>query len=272
MKSLRLEYKFLVSCSDLDELREALKPFVYLDEYADREPKKEYTVRSIYFDTLNLNDYHEKLAGIKIRKKLRIRGYNQPNSESISFLEIKRKNGSHISKNRAPVLYSNLNDFLNSTDCDSYLVPKHNFVNAKKDANHFFYFLKLKNYTPIVLVTYDREAFYSKHDSTLRITFDKNLRSFAFPKSFDLYNDADLKKVMTGSFILELKFYSGYPAWLQKIVNRFALNRQALSKYTTCVENHTELIKIVGNKNIFLPNRFTYSEIRNWKEVVKDVG
>lgn len=68
MKPMRLEYKFLVSFERLDELREAIRPFVFIDEYADREIDKEYTVKSIYYDTMRLDDYRDKLAGIKIRK------------------------------------------------------------------------------------------------------------------------------------------------------------------------------------------------------------
>ena len=72
MKPLRLEYKFLLPVERIDELRRAISPFVFIDEYAEREINKEYTVHSIYFDTMRLDDYHDKLSGIKIRKKLRI--------------------------------------------------------------------------------------------------------------------------------------------------------------------------------------------------------
>jgi len=74
MNPMRLEYKFLFPANRVDELREAVRPFVFMDEYAALEKNKEYTVRSIYYDTMRLDDYLDKLAGIKIRKKLRIRG------------------------------------------------------------------------------------------------------------------------------------------------------------------------------------------------------
>ncbi len=192
MKPMRLEYKFLVSLDKLDELREAVRPFVYIDEYAAKESNKQYAVKSIYYDSMRLDDYRDKLAGLKIRKKLRIRGYNELNSESVAFLEIKRKYENHISKNRAPVLYSNLNLLLDSADCEKYLLKKKSFLDTKNDASKFFYILKSKNYSPVVLINYDREAFYSKHDSTLRITFDKNLRSTPFARISELYNDNSL--------------------------------------------------------------------------------
>jgi hypothetical protein len=269
---MRLEYKFLVPKDKLNDLREALRPFVLIDEYADKEIDKEYTVRSIYYDTMKLDDYHDKLAGIKIRKKLRIRGYNDVNSESLVFLEIKRKYENHISKNRAPLLYSNLDNILATQDCEKYLLKKKNYLDAQKDASNFFYYSKIKNYSPVVLVTYDREAYYSKHDSTLRITFDKNLRSFPFPVTSTLYEEACLKRAMPNQFILEIKFFSGFPQWLQKILQRFGLNRQAISKYTICVDSHQELKRFTIKKNLLIPINYNDYKITDWKEVVKNAG
>ena len=272
MKPMRLEYKFLVSTDRLDELRDAIMPFVSLDEYALREVDNQYTVRSIYFDTMKLDDYRDKLAGIKIRKKLRIRGYNQVTKESVTFLEIKRKYENHISKNRAPVLFSNLELLLKTSDIEKYLMKKKNYLDAKNDAIKFFYLLKLKNCTPVILIDYEREAFYSKLDSTLRITFDKNLRSRPLPQLNDLYQNEQLKYAMPGKFILELKFFGGFPTWLQKIIRRFDLNRQAISKYTICVDSQYELNRFVNKKDLMLPSISSKINVLNRKELIKNAG
>jgi hypothetical protein len=272
MKPMRLEYKFRVAKENLNELREALHPFVFVDEYADREIAKEYTCRSIYYDTMKFNDYHDKLAGVKLRKKLRIRGYNQPNEHSVVFLEIKRKHENHISKNRAPLLYSNLDNLLADQDFEKYLLKKNNFFDMQKDASSFFYFYKLKFYSPVVLVTYDREAYYSKHDSTLRITFDKNLRSFPLPETSDIFEDDRLKPAMLKEIILEIKFFSGFPQWLQKILQRFELKREAISKYVISVDNQPELDRLKISKNILVPKKYGSYRNSSWKEVVKNVG
>lgn len=272
MKPMRLEYKFRVRKEHLNELREALRPFVFVDEYADREIAKEYTCRSIYYDTLKFEDYHDKLAGFKSRKKLRIRGYNQPNEHSVVFLEIKRKHENHISKNRAPLLYSNLDNLLANQDFEKFLLKKNNFLDMQKDASNFFYFYKLKNYSPVVLVTYDREAYFSKHDSTLRITFDKNLRSFPLPETSDIYVDDRLKPAMLKEFILEIKFFNGFPQWLQKILQRYELKREAISKYVICVDNQPELDRLKIGKDFLVPKNFGFNRKSSWKEVVKNVG
>lgn len=272
MNPMRLEYKFLFPANKVDELREAIRPFVFMDEYAALEKNKEYTVRSIYYDTMRLDDYRDKLAGIKIRKKLRIRGYNKKNDESVVFLEVKRKYENHISKNRAPVLFTNLDLLLDSADCEKYLLKRKNFIDAKNDATKFFYLLKVKNCSPVALISYEREAYFSKHDSTLRLTIDKNLRSKPLPQTANLFDDADLKYAMPGNFILEIKFFNGFPSWLQKIVRRFELKRQAVSKYTICVDTHIELKRFVNKKDLLIPSFITGSNIHNWKEVVKNAG
>ena len=272
MKPMRLEYKFLIPTDRLDELRDAIMPFVSLDEYALREVDNQYTVRSIYFDTMKLDDYRDKLAGIKVRKKLRIRGYNNVKSDSVTFLEIKRKYENHISKNRAPVLFSDLELLLQTSDIEKYLMKKKNYMDARNDAIKFFYLLKLKNCAPVILIDYEREAYYSKLDSTLRITFDKNLRSKSLPQIKDLYNDEYLKFAMPGKFILEIKFFGGFPIWLQKIIRRFELNRQAISKYTICVDTQYELNRFVHKKDLILPSVSNINNMINRKELIKNAG
>jgi hypothetical protein len=272
MKLMRLEYKFLVPANRIDDLRNSISPFVLLDEYAARELNKEYTVHSIYFDSMRLDDYHDKLAGLKIRKKLRIRGYNAKDLDSIVFLEIKRKYENHISKNRAPLLYHNLAEILKTSDCEKYLLKRKNFLDAKNDACKFFYLHKIKNCSPVMLINYEREAYFSKNDSTLRITFDKKLRSNPFPEISDLYRDESLKYAMPGNFILEIKFFNGFPSWLQTIIRRYELKRQALSKYTICVDTHHELKRIVDKKHLLLPTYFKSRYSNYMKEEIKNAG
>lgn len=272
MNSMRLEYKYLVPKVKLCELRESLRPFLNLDEYAETREEKEYTVRSIYYDTMRLDDYRDKLSGLKIRKKLRIRGYNQLEKESLVFLEVKRKYENHISKNRAPIMYYHLNEVLETADIDRLLVKRKNYLDAQNDAAKFFYLLKIRNCSPAALVVYDREAFFSKHDSTLRITFDKNLRSIALPKTSDLYNDTELKSAMTGYFILEIKFYSGFPKWLQSVLNQYELQRRALSKYTICVDNHYELEKYVYENKLLISSPLIGINANTQKDFLKNAG
>jgi len=231
---LRREYKYLVPVCYLDELRKDLLPFVELDKYSEMRPQKEYTIRSIYYDNMSMDYYREKVEGVKMRKKIRIRGYNEYGDNNIVFLEIKRKLENFIDKNRAQLKYENLDDLFLTGDIESYIIRKE--PTSVEDANRFFYHVNRKTLKPVSLVVYDREAFFSKFDSNIRITFDKNLRYAPFPTFNDLYEESILRKVMLNNFVLELKFFKGVSENYQKIINKYSLVRQAVSKYQICVD------------------------------------
>ena len=90
-----------------------------------------------------------------------------------------------------------------------------------------------------MLVVYDREAFFGRFDRSLRITFDKNLRSTVFPSLDGLFEDQGLKYAMAKHLIFEVKFFrSALPAWVQSIVSRYDLPRMALSKFSICLDAH----------------------------------
>ncbi len=260
---MRLEYKYLVEYTKLNALRKELMPFVELDsEYNDAS---EYTVRSIYFDSSKLKYYHEKINGVQIRKKLRIRGYNQPEDESIVFLEIKRKNENYINKNRSPLKFYNLGELIKTKDLDSYILTNNGFANSMDDAEKFLHHIYKRTLRPIVLITYEREAFFSKFDKRLRLTFDKNLRYMLFPSMEELYCDDELHHSMPKHFIFEVKFSKGFPIWLSSILSRYNLTRMSLSKYTICLErakslNPTKRKSLIGVADSFAPFHTYYED------------
>ena len=82
----RLEYKYLVPVELLPTLRKLILPYVELDYYASISGIGNYTVRTIYFDTSELKYFFDKIEGLEIRKKVRIRVYNNLNESSMLFL------------------------------------------------------------------------------------------------------------------------------------------------------------------------------------------
>jgi len=231
----RLEYKYLVSNEQLTELRRAVSPFVEVDKYA-RNERREYTVHSIYFDTPALDYYHQKMAGIQYRKKIRIRGYNDQQANSPVFLEIKRKENMAISKNRAPVLFKDANALLETGDTPRYVMNHNGFASAAEDARRFLYHVYRYSLHPVALISYEREAFFYRFDDSVRITFDKNLRSVAWPGIEDLFNGKHSTPSLGGHFVLEIKFHKGMPSWIKTILNDLDLERTAVSKYTICLD------------------------------------
>ena len=237
---MRFEIKYIVPVTKLDNLREMLKPFVRPDKYIIDRNRRSYTVRSVYFDTPDLLYYREKIEGVPHRLKLRIRTYNSEAQKSKVFFEIKRKHRIPMTKNRAAYPMETTMKFLREgavTEADLAHDPK------QENTQKFLYHLHRDNLHPTVLVVYDREAYESVFDNSVRITFDKRLRSKAVSDVEEIYSD-DLITVMDGFFILEVKYNKQYPEWMRLIVNSLDLKQVAASKYCMCMDNHPEIFRM----------------------------
>jgi hypothetical protein len=234
----RREYKYLVPMSCLKRLRADIRPYLEIDRYSARRDELQYTVRSIYYDTPRLEFYNEKVEGTKARMKLRVRAYDEVEESSLVFLEIKRKNGNFIHKNRAPLLLTHLAQFLATHDIDQHIIAACGMADAKADARRFLFHYCGRALRPTVLAVYEREAYTGRFNPGLRVTLDKNLRSISFPSLDMLYDEAHSRSAMRRHCILELKFCESLPAWVRRAVRRHELQRMALSKYTICLDSH----------------------------------
>jgi hypothetical protein len=244
---LRYERKYLVPYAMLDKMRARIQPFISPDLYASENDRNipQYTVRSIYYDTKDLECHQEKREGVELRKKFRVRSYNNYTADSMSVLEIKRKIGSKIDKHRAFIKYDNVDAILDTGNIYKYVNPLKDSETID-DARRFLYHYKKRNLIPTVLVVYEREAYHGAFDPTVRITFDKNIRSSVYPQLSDLFNKNNLKSLFAKHFILEIKYYTdNMPVWAKSIVQEFRLRNDALSKYTIGYDvnlNKTHLI------------------------------
>ena len=238
----RYEYKYLVSSSLLPKLRELIYPYIDLDSHVEHKETHQYSVRSIYFDTSNFDYYFDKLEGIGNRKKVRLRTYQENTDESIAFLEVKRKYEVPLIKYRAPLKAEDITKIFQSGNTEKLTLDSLGAIeNAKENSKSFFHFLYKDKLIPIILISYEREPYNSKFDPTTRITFDKNLRSFPFPKLEDIYREDILSDSLPGQFILEVKFNHMFPKWMNSIISRFRLRSEAVSKYITSIDSHNLL-------------------------------
>lgn len=229
----RYERKYLVPNRDLEALRKSFEPFVEPDVFADQNSKyPEYTVRSIYLDSPQLNSLMEKVEGLEIRRKLRIRGYDQLDDNNTDvFLEIKRKEGNRIAKNRALIPFASLKEILEwgFDENTTKILQNRKMLD---DGSRFMFQMKRNHQQPVNLIVYDREPYHGKFDPGIRITFDKNVRSRFRPGFEDLFADSDFTNIWPEHFVLEIKYFEPpMPRWAKHIVQEYKLSSQALSKY-----------------------------------------
>lgn len=233
---LRYERKYMVPFHMLNDLRARFSGFVRPDIFTEEDMfgKCQYTVRSIYFDSPYLGNYHDKLSGLMDRCKLRVRGYNDLEPQEIVVLEAKKKKGNRILKHRTMIPFSRLESILETGDVRPYLTLRKDqtVTNALDEASRFFFHYKKKNQSPTCLIAYEREAYHGKLNPGVRITFDKNMRSKVNPGLPQLYDDDQLNLLFKNHFILEVKYFEDtLPAWIKSIINEFKLRNEALSKY-----------------------------------------
>ena len=231
---LRYERKYLVPNELIDDLRSRMSPFVRPDVFTKKSDNglQQYTVRSIYFDTRNLDFYTEKKEGLIYRRKFRIRGYDQYQSGCRVVLEIKRKIENRIKKHRCFVAYENVDKVLEHGEIRQNIMNTNKCPKAIEDAHRFLFHVKKSQLIPTCLIVYEREAWHGKFDQGVRITFDKNIRSLAYPDLDNLFDDGGLKHLFSNHFILEIKYFTDQmPLWARSLVQEFRLRNEALSKY-----------------------------------------
>lgn len=229
----RLEYKYLIPENRMSDLRTDVLNFLVYDKYSSMMPRKEYSVRSIYFDTNGMLTYHQKIDGIKKRSKYRIRGYNKSEHNQTIFLEIKSKDVDYISKERSPMPLNCLDEFFGNDGSEN---SGNRADQTSAGPGRFLYYYYLYQLQPKVNVVYEREAFECRSGSGLRITFDKNLRAGRVSSFTELYNEEEMPLCIKGYFVLEVKFNRIIPAWLPMVLNKYNVVRQAVSKYVIGID------------------------------------
>lgn len=223
----RFEFKYHIPRSVCDRMIPEIMNYMAWDEYVKGEDH--YDVHSIYFDSPNFKCYHEKIEGIMFRKKPRLRAYTREfNENSNLFLELKRKNGEVILKDRALMDFNSAKKFFE----DPFSLNNLESIN-KNFANEFLFQYANYNMKPVVLVSYKRKPFFSKFDKRFRLTFDfdievSEVRDFDFSKKGVLVDE--------NLVVMEVKFNGAMPRWFHEIIEKYSLNKDTFSKYCSAID------------------------------------
>lgn len=224
----RIEFKYIVPSEIIDAIIPTIVRYMYLDPYV--QDKNYYLVNSLYFDSKDFITFYQKMAGIRFRKKYRIRYYDDPKK---IFFEIKRKIGDTVIKDR--VFKQNNYDLekLSTTDLKKNTLSLVSDPYFHSELTHDYHILKLE---PKLSISYKRSPYISKYDKNLRITFDYDIKAKRFFDVKHRYINNGFYTIGDRYTILEIKFNASIPAWLGYIIKSQNLNRLAISKYTTAVE------------------------------------
>ncbi len=217
----RHEWKHEISYVDLLSIRARLQAVAQPDTHAIGG---KYLIRSLYFDNLNDKALREKVDGVNMREKFRIRYYNGDPSKII-HLEKKSKLNGLGTKYSAPLTMAEAQSIVDG-DIDWMLHSPHSLI------QELYCKMRYQGMAPKTIVDYTREPFIYG-PGNVRVTFDYNIRTglnctdFLNPKCVTIpAGDAPI--------ILEVKWDAYLPSIIRDCVQTPGRRVAAFSKYAQC--------------------------------------
>jgi hypothetical protein len=230
----RYEFKFLLNKDKARLIENESQYFMKFDKNANKNSDYKYFVRSLYFDDINSSNFYEKVDGMKIRKKYRLRTYSKiNNSTNLIFLEMKGRINQRTYKNRTLINSSDLHIFFDKKKYVNLLdiYGKNNLV-----INNFLFDTYRKNIFPRVLIDYKRKPYINQNGLNFRLTFDTEIMSSKNNRLFDNNNLLFWEECKSGYTVLEVKFERSITPWFHRIIQNYNLKRMSISKFVMGVE------------------------------------
>ena len=182
-----------------------------------------YRIRSLYFDTPSDKALREKIDGVNIREKFRIRFYN--GGTSYIVLEKKSKINSLCAKESCQLSEEEAQSIV---DGDIGWMPK----SGRELCRELYSKMRSQGLRPKTIVDYVREPFVFA-PGNVRITIDYNIRTGAFRTDF-LNPETLTFPAGDSPVILEVKWDEYLPDIIRDAVSIPGRHVCAFSKYAQC--------------------------------------
>lgn len=218
--NLRHEWKHRLAPQDLPVLRARLGAVMTPDPHA---VGGSYHIRSLYFDTPADTALREKLDGVNVREKFRIRCYNK--DFSLIHLEKKWKANGLGTKEKAR---------LTPDQVRAILAGDWDWMPESGDAliRELYVKMTLQGLRPRTIVDYTREPFVFG-PGNVRVTLDHGLRTGLRSTDF-LDPDCLTIPATDDAVILEVKWDRFLPDVIRDLVQIPGRRTAAFSKYAAC--------------------------------------
>ena len=215
---LRQEKKFLISLDQFYEYSHYFDQIMHQDVHNKGEG---YTIRSLYFDTLDDNDFNEKEDGVEIRRKIRLRNYGA--NSKFAVLEMKQKQGA-MQKKRS----------LKLSKADAQALIQRDYSVLLKYSEPFaaecYYLMNALCYMPKTVIEYKRKAYVAK-ENNIRITFDHHI--IGTESCFDIFSADLLQNTLLPSHlvVLEVKYNGFLLSHIKQVLEVCNKSELSVSKY-----------------------------------------
>ncbi len=216
----RHEYKHIITFSDMTVLRQRL-PSVMKRDINSVDGK--YKIRSLYFDDIRDTALKEKINGINVREKFRLRYYNG----DLSYICLEKK-----SKVNGLCLKESVN--LSKEQVGDILDGKISWMLKSEEPllKELYSKMLSKGLRPKTIVDYEREAFVFSAGN-VRVTLDYNIRTGLINRDF-LNPDSVTIPVPQNPIVLEVKWDEFLPDTIKSVIRLPMSRTTAFSKYAAC--------------------------------------
>ena len=217
--TLRKEIKYILPYGQALIIRKQLDKLIPRDDHCIDAP---YSVRSLYFESVNGTDFSDKLAGLEDRKKIRLRIYD--GDLSLCKLEIKQKTGDWQQKHSLILPMEAARELTHG----NYDILK-KYFQGNETSIKAYSIMSQGQYRPAVQIEYDRIAYhYPMYDT--RITLDINIR--ASESNMDIFSKkVNYTPVMPENIVLEIKYNGKLMGFISSIFSPYHLTQNSYSKY-----------------------------------------
>ncbi len=218
----RYEKKYLLSEQQYATLHKELESRMTADQYG------RHTICNLYFDTDSFELIRASLDKPVYKEKLRLRSYGVPSQDDTVFIELKKKYKGVVYKRRVPITLREASDYLlQGTEPEKTCQILHEIG----------WFMKLYQPSPKAFIAYDRVALSGNENSSLRVTFDRNIR---FRESLLDLSRGDWGNLILDSKIvlMEIKIPGAMPVWMSDLLTELAIFPTSFSKYGACYKDH----------------------------------
>lgn len=244
LQGSRFEFKYVIDENCARAARDFVLSYLEPDRHALNKPNHEYDVCSLYLDSADMALCRATLQGQRNRFKLRIRFY-EDSPEAPAYVEIKRRLNNVIRKQRTAVRREAIGRLLVGdlpAPSDLYEPRTGNLAPLER----FCGLASTIRAEGRLFVSYVREAYVTPDNSSVRVTFDRQLTGGRYRGKVTLSEREDWVRPAVGGVILEIKFTDSFPAWLGDMVRVFGLERRSMAKYVTCVRELARLGVFLG--------------------------
>nr|WP_314637933.1 polyphosphate polymerase domain-containing protein [uncultured Oribacterium sp.] len=216
----RHEWKHVLNTTDLLILRQRLRAIMESDPHAI---DGKYHIRSLYFDNLEDKALREKIDGVNMREKFRIRLYNY-NSSLINLEKKSKKNG--LGTKYSAKLSAEEAQKIVDGEIDWMLQSENSLI------QELYCKMRYQGMRPKTIVDYIREPFIFR-PGNVRVTLDYDIRTGLH--STDLLNpDAVTIPAGDAPLLIEVKWDEFLPSIIRDAVSLPNRRVGAFSKYAQC--------------------------------------